>query len=89
MQKLILNIEDSRYQLLLQFLKTLDYVQIVHSSDSPHVTNKNGISDDAQPIPTASPIYWLEQLAHSGSFESIDNPVEWQRAVRADRELPR
>lgn len=30
MQQLVLNIEESRYALLLQFLNTLDYVKVVH-----------------------------------------------------------
>ncbi len=44
MQKLTLNIEDSRYPLLLQFLKTLDDVQIVQpSSVSDAVLPDSGV----------------------------------------------
>lgn len=30
----------------------------------------------------------LEQLARLAPFADIDNPVEWQRALRSDRSLP-
>ena len=30
----------------------------------------------------------LEQLAQTGSFAEISDPVEWQRDLRADRSLP-
>ena len=30
----------------------------------------------------------LRQLAESGAFDDIDDPSEWQRAVRAERPLP-
>ena len=30
----------------------------------------------------------LEQLAQTGSFAEISDPVEWQRNLRADRSLP-
>ena len=30
----------------------------------------------------------LEQLAQTGSFAEISDPVEWQRDLRAERSLP-
>ncbi len=30
----------------------------------------------------------LEKLAESSAFSDIENPVEWQQAVREDRPLP-
>lgn len=42
-----------------------------------------------QPQPTQSPTYWLEQLAKSGAFADIENPSEWQRQLRQDRQLSR
>ena len=30
----------------------------------------------------------LEQLAQTGSFAEISDPVDWQRDLRADRSLP-
>ncbi|MBI5916367.1 MAG: hypothetical protein HY842_13400 [Bacteroidetes bacterium] len=38
---------------------------------------------------TQSPMYWLEQLAKSNAFSGIENPVEWQREIRNDRQLSR
>jgi len=35
-----------------------------------------------------SPVFWLEQLAKIDSFKDIDDPVEWQRNTRKERELP-
>ena len=35
-----------------------------------------------------SAIDWLEELAQMGSFEHIEDPVEWQRTIREDRKLP-
>ena len=35
MQQVILNVEESKYALLLQFLKTLDYVKIVQAPVAP------------------------------------------------------
>ncbi len=36
-----------------------------------------------------SSIYCLEQLAKSNAFAGIENPVEWQRQLRQDRQLSR
>lgn len=35
-----------------------------------------------------SPVYWLEKLAKQGGIRSIQNPSEWQREQRKDRDLP-
>jgi hypothetical protein len=81
MQKLILKIEDSHYGLLLQFLKTLDYVQVIQASES-EAGSSNAADEE-------SPVHWLEQLAQAGGFSSIEDPVDWQRTIRAERALPR
>lgn len=36
-----------------------------------------------------SPVYWLEQLARTNAFAEIEDPVEWQREMRKDRQLSR
>lgn len=46
MRKLILNIDESRYRLFLQFLQTLDYVKIISPADpSPKNTPKYDFTD--------------------------------------------
>ena len=30
----------------------------------------------------------LNELIHAGTFNHIDDPVEWQRSLRIDRPLP-
>ena len=46
-------------------------------------------STKKQPETAHSPVYWLEQLAKSNAFSGIENPVEWQRQTRNDRQLSR
>ena len=40
------------------------------------------------PSPGAAMSAALEQLARLAPFADIDDPVEWQRALRSDRSLP-
>jgi hypothetical protein len=80
MQKIVLNIEESHYGLFLQFLKTLDYVNVVQVPQN---------SDDQKDNIVTSPFHWLELLALEGGVQSIENASDWQRMVRADRELHR
>jgi hypothetical protein len=40
MQQIILNIEESRYALFLQFMKTLDYVRVVSDTSNVEVVSK-------------------------------------------------
>jgi hypothetical protein len=42
-----------------------------------------------QPHNSQSPIFCLEQLAKTGAFTGIENPVEWQRQLRQDRQFLR
>ncbi|MCC7245392.1 MAG: hypothetical protein IT269_06920 [Saprospiraceae bacterium] len=37
MQQVILNVEESKYALFLQFLKTLDYVKVVQGHSTTYV----------------------------------------------------
>ena len=80
MRQLILNIEENRYRLLLQFLKTLDYVRIVHASplataDGP---SKKGTLPDNQ---LALLRQQLQQLS-TPLFQNITDPVTWQKQQR-------
>ena len=42
----------------------------------------------SESLPEAAMSTALEQLARLAPFADIDNPVEWQRALRSDRSLP-
>jgi hypothetical protein len=80
MQQLVLNIEESRYALLLQFLNTLDYVKVVQ-------TSSNNPSALAAQKPSSSD----SQLAHLREvlqkqpkplFQGITDPLAWQKQQR-------
>lgn len=73
MTKLIIEIPDEQDARLL-----LDFARRL-----------NAVVVQMEEKPADSPIYWLEQLALEGSFHNIDNPVEWQRQTRKERELQR
>ena len=36
---------------------------------------------------THGPVYWLDELAKKGGIRSIDNPSEWQKEQRKDKNL--
>jgi hypothetical protein len=76
MQQLVIDIEESRYALLLQFLKTLDYVKVLPPNPAPVV-------------PTASrhtnQLVLLQQVLGSQNkplFKHINDPVAWQKQQR-------
>ena len=52
--------------------------------------NDAAVFDDpgSESSPGAAMSAALEQLARIAPFVDIDNPVEWQRALRSDRSLP-
>ncbi|MDX2277946.1 MAG: hypothetical protein NW218_00095 [Saprospiraceae bacterium] len=80
MQQLILNIEENRYALLLQFLNTLDYVKVVQTSSSnPSVlTSQNPSTSDSQLVQLRSV---LEQQSKP-LFQGITDPLNWQNQQR-------
>lgn len=79
MQKLILNIEESRYGLILQFLKTLDYVKIEEEAPSPNLAR-----EEETPSPNSQLFLLQEMLKKQTSplFQDIIDPVEWQNQQR-------
>ncbi|WP_373548232.1 hypothetical protein [Haliscomenobacter sp.] len=79
MQKLILNIEESRYGLILQFLKTLDYVKIEEEVPSPNLER-----EEVKPSSDSQLFLLQETLKKQTSplFQDIINPVEWQNQQR-------
>jgi hypothetical protein len=75
MRKVILDIEENRYRLLLQFLETLDYVKVVESTP---VAPKNNDLPEGQ-------LARLQQRLNSLStplFQQISDPVAWQKQQR-------
>ncbi len=81
MQQLILNIEESRYQMLLNFLSTLDYVRIIKP-----VTNAPDTSKLEQAsAPVANQLALMKQvLQHQTKplFQQIADPAAWQKQQR-------
>ena len=57
--------------------------------DKPILVNVTVCDDPvSESPPGAAMSAALEQLAQLAPFADIDNPVEWQRALRSDRSLP-
>ena len=80
MQKLVLDIEESRYTLLLQFLGTLDYVKIVQAvpNQSANISQKSGSNMGSQ-------LELLQQALQQQSkpaFQNILDPLTWQKQQR-------
>jgi hypothetical protein len=79
MQKLILNIEESRYGLILQFLKTLDYVKIEEEVPSSNLVREEELAG------SNSQLFLLQETLKkqtSPLFQDIIDPVEWQNQQR-------
>ena len=79
------------YQSVLQKLGQLNpnslsqldaFLSVLIGPTTPSKTDKN------TPLDSPSAIDWLEQLAEMGGVSSIKDPVEWQREIRQDRNLP-
>ena len=79
MQQLILNIEESRYQVLLKFLNTLDYVRIIKPDQ------KTPIASPSEQDPAANQLALLKQVLQKQTkplFQQITDPVTWQKQQR-------
>lgn len=75
---MVLTIDEERYALLLQFLKTLDYVKI---------TAANAEQREILWQPGLSQLELLQQKIDSQTsilFSNIRNPVAWQKLQRDD-----
>lgn len=84
MQQLILNIEENRYAVLLQFLKTLDYVKIVQANQSSLPLRHKQASNVSSPVPS-NQLALLKQVLQSQSiplFQNISDPVAWEKEKR-------
>ena len=55
-----------------------------------HIEVKVVISEEQarSPVDSKKAAAALRELAESGAFLGIDDPVEWQREIRKDRPLP-
>ena len=80
MQQLILDIDESRYSLLLQFLKTLDYVKVVQppSSSISSPSEKKVLPSDDQ-LALLQQVLQKQTKSH---FRNIADPVAWQKQQR-------
>jgi hypothetical protein len=80
MQQLVLNIEESRYALLLQFLNTLDYVKVVQTS-----SNNPSTLSSQKPSLSDSQLAHLREVLQKQSkplFQGITDPLAWQKEQR-------
>ena len=80
MQQLVLNIEESRYTLLLQFLTTLDYVKVVHTS----YNNPSALLAQ-KPSSSDSQLAHLREVLQKQTkplFQGITDPLVWQKQQR-------
>ena len=80
MQQLVLNIEESRYALLLQFLNTLDYVKVVQTS-----SNNPSAPSSQKPSPSGSQLAHLREVLQKQAkplFQGIADPLVWQKQQR-------
>jgi len=79
MRKLILNIEESRYRLLLQFLETLDYVRV---DQLPPISSEEDAVDNMEPTNQLDLLQKHLQHLSRPLFQSITDPVAWQKQQR-------
>ncbi len=77
MQQIIIDIDEKRYKLLLQFLKTLDYVRIVQPADAANTSVE-------EHMPGSQLELLNRQLSQQKRplFQSIFDPVAWQNQAR-------
>jgi hypothetical protein len=80
MQQLVLNIEESRYTLLLQFLKTLDYVKVMQTptDNPPKISSKYA----SQPGNQLAHLQEVLQKQAKPLFQGITDPLVWQKQQR-------
>lgn len=80
MQQLVLNIEERRYALLLQFLKTLDYVKVVQAPTDN--LSKISSTNDVQQGNQLALLREVLQKQAKPLFQGISDPVIWQKQQR-------
>ena len=77
---MVLNIEENRYEVLVQFLKTLEYVKIVRVSPTHTQTSES----TADYLPGSQLLRLQQVLQHQSKplFQQISDPVGWQKQQR-------
>jgi hypothetical protein len=80
MQKLVLDIEESRYTLLLQFLRTLDYVNIVQVA--PSQTTNASQKSASNPGSQLELLQQALQQQSKPAFQDVLDPLTWQKQQR-------
>ena len=80
MKQITLKVPESKYALLLQFLKSITYVEI-ETTEVQAVRNAPKLSDERQRM-----IDYITNYQNDNP--SFGDAAEWQSCERADRELP-
>lgn len=80
MKHITLRVPESKYNLLLQFLKSITYVEI-ETTDVQSVKDAPKVPDERQRM-----IDYI--MNYQNDNPSFGDAVEWQSRERADRELP-
>jgi hypothetical protein len=90
-KKRLLMTDTILYQSVLQKLGQLNPNNLSQLDAFLSVLIGHNTTFKTEEIPASdnkSAIDWLEQLAAIGGVSGIEDPVEWQRSIRKDRELP-
>jgi hypothetical protein len=80
MHQLVIDIEESRYMLLLQFLKTLDYVKIVEITPNQIISTSQ--KPDEKPTNQLDLLQQRLKQQSKPLFSNIEDPVSWQKQQR-------
>lgn len=83
MQRLVLNIDEQHYAVLLQFLKTLNYVKIVQAAPGQKsARNVNTIASNDIPDSQLALLQQVLQKQSKTLFQNIPDPLAWQKQQR-------
>ena len=80
MKQITLKVPESKYALLLQFLKSITYVEI-ETAEVEVIKNAPTLPDERQQM-----IDYI--MNYQNDKPSFGDAAEWQSSERSDRELP-
>ena len=80
MKQITLKVPESKYALLLQFLKSITYVEI-ETAEVQAIKNAPKLPDERQQM-----IDFI--MNYQNDKPSFGDAAEWQSSERSDRELP-